>query len=99
KAGFGALRISKHVSLIVLAFSLASGVAEAQPGDEEDSASKLGPLDAGTVPVPVPPADMALPEVDTIISDEEFNAAIPSLDVASDPELETPLESIEAFER
>ncbi len=34
-----------------------------------------------------------------VISDEEFNAAIPELDPGLDPELDKPLESIEAFER
>lgn len=36
---------------------------------------------------------------DKIISDDEFEAAIPPVPVADDPELSRPLESIEAFER
>src|SRR5690606_1103339 len=55
--------------------------------------------EAGKIAVPPPPPDAALPVVEPIIGDEEFNRAIPSLDVADDPELNRPLESIEAFER
>ncbi len=58
-----------------------------------------GALVAGGVAVPAPPADAALPAIAPIIPDAEFNAAIPSLDVAADPELDRPLESIAEFER
>lgn len=51
------------------------------------------------MPVPAPPADAALPAIDSIIPDAEFNAAIPSLDVADDAELDRPLESVAEFER
>lgn len=54
---------------------------------------------AGTVPVPPPPAAPPLPEVAPIIPDDEFNASVPELDASSDPALDAPLESIEAFER
>ncbi|MBB3940978.1 translocation and assembly module TamA [Novosphingobium fluoreni] len=56
-------------------------------------------LRAGTVPVPPPPAGTALPQVEQIIPDAEFNAAIPALDNTNDPALDQPLESIESFER
>ena len=56
-------------------------------------------LEAGSVPVPPPPATVPLPQVDPIIPDAEFNSAIPKLDGAGDPELDKPLESIESFER
>jgi translocation and assembly module TamA len=56
-------------------------------------------LEAGKLPVPAPPPNAGLPEVEPIVKDEDFNKAIPSLDVADDPELNKPLESIEAFER
>lgn len=49
--------------------------------------------------MPAPPADSTLPQVDPIIPDGEFNASIPALDASDDPELDKPLESIEAFER
>jgi translocation and assembly module TamA len=54
---------------------------------------------AGAIPVPPPPASAALPQVDTIIPDDEFNSAIPPLDFGKDPMLDRPLESIDSFER
>jgi Outer membrane protein len=54
---------------------------------------------AGDIPIPLPPPDAALPEVETIISNEEFEASVPSLDADNDHELDQPLESIEAFQR
>jgi translocation and assembly module TamA len=54
---------------------------------------------AGTIPVPPPPPGSALPEVDPIIPDAEFNSAIPALDADSDQTINQPLESIESFER
>ncbi|MCW1427574.1 BamA/TamA family outer membrane protein [Novosphingobium sp. JCM 18896] len=56
-------------------------------------------LEAGKLPVPAAPPEANLPAVDPVISDEAFNKAIPSLDVADDAELDRPLESIEEFER
>jgi translocation and assembly module TamA len=50
-------------------------------------------------PVPVAPDDAGLPQVDPIITDTEFEAAIPELGTTDDLELKQPLESIEAFER
>ena len=55
--------------------------------------------DPSEPPVPVPPADADLPELDPVITDEEFEDTIPELDPLSDPELDSPLESIEEFER
>jgi len=55
--------------------------------------------DPSEVPVPVPPADADLPELDPVITDEEFEDTIPELEPSSDPELAAPLESIEEFER
>ncbi|MEW9855836.1 autotransporter assembly complex protein TamA [Novosphingobium sp. M1R2S20] len=56
-------------------------------------------LRAGAVPVPPPPPDAPLPEVEPIITAEEFNSAVPELSAEDDPELMEPLESIEVFER
>jgi len=64
-----------------------------------DAAGDRNTLEAGKVAVPPPPPGAVLPEVKPIVPDDEFNKAIPSLDVADDPELARPLESIEAFER
>ncbi|SFG06205.1 autotransporter secretion outer membrane protein TamA [Novosphingobium sp. CF614] len=49
--------------------------------------------------MPAPPPGVTLPQVEPVISDKEFNSAIPALDARDDPELDKPLESIEAFER
>ncbi|WP_374406638.1 autotransporter assembly complex family protein [Pelagerythrobacter sp.] len=51
------------------------------------------------VQVPAPPTDIDLPEVEPVITDEEFDEAIPEIDVEDDPALEGPLESIADFER
>lgn len=56
-------------------------------------------LRAGQVPVPQPPSEANLPEVEPIIPDEEFNQVVPALDLDDDPLLSEPLESIEEFER
>ena len=55
-------------------------------------------LQAGSIAVPPPPIDANLPEVETIITDEEFNSSIPDLEI-DDSNLDTELESIEEFER
>ncbi|WP_231889685.1 autotransporter assembly complex protein TamA [Erythrobacter neustonensis] len=49
--------------------------------------------------VPAPQPSDNLPAIDPIITDEEFEAAVPDIDPADDPALGEPLESIEAFER
>lgn len=49
-------------------------------------------------PTPPPPG-VAFPEVAPIISDEEFEKAIPPIPVEDDPELNRPLESIAEFEK
>ena len=48
--------------------------------------------------IPAPPADISLPEVETVIDDEEFESLVPEFDPDVDPELDRPLESIEEFE-
>ncbi|MEE4450016.1 BamA/TamA family outer membrane protein [Novosphingobium resinovorum] len=69
-----------------------SGTDAAQPVDDAN-------LEAGKLAVPALPAEPALPQVDPIIPDGEFNSSVPALDAADDPELDKPLESIEEFER
>ena len=54
---------------------------------------------ASQLPVPAPPPDVALPEIEPLIPDDEFESAIPPLEPGEDPELDGPLESIDAFER
>lgn len=107
--GFGALRFSARASLTALA--LAASAAQAQDNSVQDrGGAEQAPstdaglpdasgLEAGKVPVPPPPPAPPLPQIEPIISDREFNRSIPALDAADDPELDKPLESIEAFER
>ncbi len=82
---------------------IASLALTALPARAQNTAGAPPPeaatLEAGKLPVPAPPPDVQLPSVDPIIEDEAFNKAMPSLDVADDPELNKPLESIEEFER
>lgn len=56
-------------------------------------------LKAGEILVPPPPAIANLPVVEPIISDEEFNSAVPSMKAEDDLDLDRPLESIAEFER
>lgn len=99
-------RFDIHAGLIAAAIALTAQPAIGQDTDAQGSAvpasgppPAVSPLEAGRVPVPAPPPDAGLPAVEPILEDDRFNRAIPSLDVAEDPELGQPLESIEAFER
>jgi translocation and assembly module TamA len=75
--------VASAAALAVMA-ALPAGPALAQDGE---------PL---AVPAPPPGAD--LPQVPTIIADEEFEKAVPELSPLGDPELAQELESIEQFE-
>lgn len=81
---------------LIASLALAAAPAWAQQAAPPPATTTL---EAGKLPVPPPPPDVPLPAVDPIIADDAFNKAMPSLDVADDPELNRPLESIEAFER
>ncbi len=86
----------------VSALLLAQGLSAQDNGaggdtDQTELSAPAGTLEPGTV-APPPPENATLPDVDPIISDEEFASEIPSLD-AEDPELGVELESIEDFER
>jgi translocation and assembly module TamA len=92
------------IFLTAAAISAAAPVAAQEapastPAEPASTAADAVDLEAGKVPVPPPPAEPPLPQVDAIIPDAEFNSSIPSLDASADPELDKPLESIEAFER
>ncbi|EJU13937.1 surface antigen (D15) [Sphingomonas sp. LH128] len=76
----------------------AEETATAAPSAKPDQGAAQD-LEAGQVQVPALPSDSALPQVDPIIPDGEFNSSIPALDTSDDPELNKPLESIDAFER
>ncbi|WP_419716211.1 autotransporter assembly complex protein TamA [Altererythrobacter aquiaggeris] len=87
----------------VLTATLSGQSASARNAVLQDSEIGAGtqPVDnlqAGEVPVPPSPADSDLPQVEPIISDEEFNSSIPPL-AEDDPELGGELESIADFER
>jgi translocation and assembly module TamA len=81
--------------VIAAVLSLAALPAWAQPVASPPTET----LEAGRLPVPAPPPDVQLPQVEPLVPDDRFNKAIPSLDVADDPELDRPLESIADFER
>ncbi|WP_137679778.1 autotransporter assembly complex protein TamA [Aurantiacibacter suaedae] len=88
---------ARRKSLVLLAPLLAApfwltgapALAQDAEGDSQDQPLEL----------PAPPADADLPEVETIISDEEFAEEVPSLDEADDEALYEELESIDEFER
>jgi translocation and assembly module TamA len=99
-------RLDRCAGLAAAALALTALPAWAQDrsADDTDTPSESAATDpatpgAGAVDVPAPPPGVPLPAVDPIIGDAEFNKAIPSLDIADDPELGRPLESIEQFER
>jgi len=71
----------------------ASALAQPVPAKE---ASEAPAVDAG---LPAPPPEADLPQVEPIISDDEFDEAIPDFDAGQDPDLASPLETIEEFER
>lgn len=80
--------------------ALARETADPGPAVEEGNILEKGNVvEAGRTFIPDPPPDAALPVIDDVISDSEFNAAIPPLDATGDPELGRPLESIAEFER
>ena len=74
---------------------LASAAAAAQPAPSVDTPEP----DEVELAVPAPPADANLPEIEPVISDAEFEEAIPEIAPEDDPELDGPLESIAEFER
>lgn len=99
-------RFDACAGLIAAALALAAIPAWAQDAVPQNPVSQdaadappESTLEAGKLPVPAPPPGADLPAVDPIIDNDRFNKAMPSLDVADDPELGRPLESIEEFER
>ncbi len=96
---FSVRRRFRHAAQLLLLTGVFGGawpaLAQTAPNPVPPAAD---PLQAGAVPVPPAPAG-ALPAVETIIPDQEFNAAIPALSPDDDPALNQPLESIDEFER
>lgn len=82
----------------MLVLGAPSLAAQERAADVSNEAGDVGP--PATQPqVPPPPPDAALPQIEPIITDDEFEKAVPPLDPAEDTELIGPLESIEEFER
>ena len=74
--------------------------ASAQPVAPPEVVPTVAPATDPAIAVPTPPPPgVAFPEVAPIISDEEFEKAIPPIPVEDDPELNRPLESIAEFEK
>ena len=74
--------------------------AAAQQGDPPAAEAPEATPEENRIAVPSPPPpEVALPTVEPIIGDEEFEKAIPPISAEDDPELDRPLESIAEFER
>ena len=73
----------------------------ASPGFAQDTQAQVDVQQDEPTPldIPAPPPGANLPEVEPIISDEEFEESVPELAPEDDPELDGPLESIAEFER
>ena len=78
-----------------------AGAAQAQQQVEPPKVvPTLAPAAGESIATPSPPPPGAqFPEVEPIISDEEFEKAIPAISADDDPELDRPLESIADFEK
>ncbi|MEZ5735771.1 MAG: BamA/TamA family outer membrane protein [Novosphingobium sp.] len=96
--GFGSSGIARLAGPILLAHVLPVFPAHAQETDVE-AAQALDETGEPGLDIPPPPPEAQLPEVEPIIPEQEFEEAVPSLEVEDDPELDHPLESIEEFER
>ncbi|HEV7342668.1 MAG TPA: BamA/TamA family outer membrane protein [Sphingopyxis sp.] len=98
------MRLMRSRSLLIVsasAFGLAWATsAGAQPVEPPQVVPTVEPAPENFIAAPTsPPPDVAFPEVAPIISDEEFEKAIPQIFAEDDPELNRPLESIADFER
>lgn len=92
------LSIGSAIALAMTSHPALAQDADGVPDENAQPAQSDDMLKAGEIPVPPPPVEANLPEVEEIISDEEFNSSIPPL-AQDDPEIGTELESIEEFER
>ncbi|BBC72801.1 conserved hypothetical protein [Altererythrobacter sp. B11] len=82
-----------------LALALAAVAVPAQLHAQEQAPVSSASTTREDPAVPAPPADANLPEVEPIISEQEFEEEVPDLESVGDDALEAPLESIEEFER
>lgn len=81
-----------------LAWAQDSSSAQATPAPAT-TAPPADTFDADMKGLPQPPPDAALPEVKPVIPDDQFDKQVPEFTPAEDQELNTPLESIEDFEK
>ncbi len=95
------LRLRSLLIVSASAFCVAwTGAANAQQVEPPQVVPTITPVAATPIAVPSPPPpDAGLPEVAPIISDDEFEKAIPPISAEDDPELDRPLESIVDFEK
>lgn len=100
-SGVGKARYALLVGAATFAFisSPAFSQEAEQPSDTTEEQADQPADEQDALPVPPPPADASLPEVERVISDEEFAERVPDLDVDDDAELDRELETIEDFER
>lgn len=78
---------------------LLTGMAAVLPALLSAPAAAQNSETAESPAIPTPPVDAALPEIEPVIPDAEFEELVPEFDPGSDPELDRPLETIEEFER
>lgn len=90
-------RLRAAVSGGALALLLAAHQAHAQETQPPTAQPQEPNRPAAGVPEPPPGTD--LPEIEPVISDEEFEKRQAELEMSADPLLEAPLETIEQFER
>ncbi|MGB3737954.1 MAG: BamA/TamA family outer membrane protein [Pontixanthobacter sp.] len=91
-----AIAVANLSAQTVYAQDTGAGVANAN--DPETVIADVDPLTTRTISVPPPPPGADLPLVEPIITDSEFDEAIPDLG-EDDPELMRDIESIAEFER
>ncbi|RDC61282.1 hypothetical protein HME9302_02503 [Alteripontixanthobacter maritimus] len=90
--------------LCALSVALLAAPTSAQDGSQttppEDSAEQRpdGDVVQMELDVPAPPLNAQLPEIEPIVTDEEFAEDIPELSAEDDIELDRPMESIAEFE-
>ncbi|WP_379920927.1 autotransporter assembly complex family protein [Erythrobacter sp. R86502] len=83
---------------MLMGTSIAMGLQSAALGASVSATSSQNAGAEQTV-LPVPVAEDGLPDIETIITDDEFEEAVPPIAPSLDAELDGPLETIEDFER
>jgi len=90
-------------AFVAIAAATTPAAAQAVPAAPNNPAAPPGSSEPESadapLPIPPPPPDADLPAVEPVISEEEFETAVPELDTGDDAALDAPLESIEVFEQ